>query len=67
MGFSFGYHKTNPVSDEDALAVIARAGELGQTLLDTSDVYGPHTNARLLGASFSLRWISFACCCSFAD
>ena len=54
MGFSFAYHATNPVGDEDAPAVIRRAGELGQTFLDTSDVYGPHTNEKLLCAQLAL-------------
>ena len=48
MGFSFGYHVSSPVTDEEALAVVERAQELGQSLLDTSDVYGPHTNEKLL-------------------
>jgi aryl-alcohol dehydrogenase-like predicted oxidoreductase len=52
MGFSFGYHGTNPVSDEEALAVVARAAELAPALLlDTSDVYGPHTNEKLLSGA----------------
>lgn len=50
VGFSFAYHATNSVGDEDALAVIRRAEELGQSFLDTSDVYGPHTNEKLLCA-----------------
>ena len=57
VGFSFAYHATNPVGDEDAMDVIRRAGELGQTFLDTSDVYGPHTNEQILGASRPLIMI----------
>ncbi|MGE5690096.1 MAG: aldo/keto reductase [Pseudomonadota bacterium] len=35
--------------EAEALATIARALELGVTLLDTADAYGPFTNERLVG------------------
>jgi aryl-alcohol dehydrogenase-like predicted oxidoreductase len=35
--------------DAESLATIDRALELGITLLDTADAYGPHTNERLVG------------------
>jgi aryl-alcohol dehydrogenase-like predicted oxidoreductase len=35
---------------DESLATLERALELGVTLLDTSDMYGPHTNEELLGA-----------------
>ena len=35
--------------DEESLSTIHRALELGITLFDTADVYGPHTNEQLLG------------------
>jgi aryl-alcohol dehydrogenase-like predicted oxidoreductase len=35
--------------EAEALATIARALELGVTLLDTADIYGPHTNEELVG------------------
>ena len=35
--------------DAESLATIERALELGITLLDTADVYGPHTNEELVG------------------
>jgi len=35
--------------EKEALATIARALDLGVTLLDTADVYGPHTNEQLVG------------------
>ena len=35
--------------DEESLATIHRALELGITFFDTADMYGPHTNEELLG------------------
>ncbi|MGA9530198.1 MAG: aldo/keto reductase [Terriglobales bacterium] len=35
--------------DEESIATIQRALELGFTLLDTADVYGPHKNEELVG------------------
>jgi aryl-alcohol dehydrogenase-like predicted oxidoreductase len=35
--------------DEESIATIHRALELGITLLDTADAYGPHTNEELVG------------------
>jgi aryl-alcohol dehydrogenase-like predicted oxidoreductase len=35
--------------DAESLATIHRAMELGVTLLDTADVYGPHLNEELVG------------------
>jgi len=46
MGMSEFY---GPRDDAESIATIHRALELGVTLLDTSDMYGPHTNEELLG------------------
>src|SRR5207245_10435717 len=35
--------------DEESIATLHRALELGITFFDTADVYGPHTNEELLG------------------
>jgi aryl-alcohol dehydrogenase-like predicted oxidoreductase len=41
--------------DEQSIAVIHRALELGVTLLDTADVYGPYTNEELVGRALAGR------------
>ncbi len=51
MGMSTAYKDTaTPVTDEESIAVIHKALQLGVTFLDTSDVYGPFTNEELVGA-----------------
>lgn len=52
MGMSAFY---GPRDDAESLATIDRAIELGVTLLDTSDIYGPHTNELLLGKALKGR------------
>ena len=46
MGMSEFY---GPTDDEQSIATIHRALDLGITLLDTSDAYGPYTNEQLVG------------------
>ncbi len=41
--------------DAESTRVIHRALELGVTLLDTSDMYGPHTNEQLVGKAIADR------------
>jgi aryl-alcohol dehydrogenase-like predicted oxidoreductase len=41
--------------DAESIATIHRALELGVTLLDTADMYGPHTNERLVGRAIAGR------------
>ena len=41
MGMSWAY---GSAADGDGMAVIRRALELGATLIDTSDAYGPFEN-----------------------
>ena len=50
MGMSMAYKDmSSPVTDEESIATIHQALELGVTFLDTSDVYGPFTNEELVG------------------
>ncbi len=52
MGMSAFYGSTD---DAESRATIARALELGCNFLDTSDMYGPHTNERLIGSAIAGR------------
>lgn len=47
MGMSDFYSTAQ--DEQEAIATLHRALELGVTLLDTADMYGPHTNERLIG------------------
>jgi aryl-alcohol dehydrogenase-like predicted oxidoreductase len=50
MGMSAFYGEAD---EGEARATIARALELGCNFLDSSDMYGPHTNERLLGSAIA--------------
>src|ERR1700685_2038714 len=52
MGMSEFYGSAD---EGEAVATIHRALELGVTLLDTADMYGPFTNERLLGRAIADR------------
>jgi aryl-alcohol dehydrogenase-like predicted oxidoreductase len=52
MGMSEFYGSADEV---EAVATIQRALELGITLLDTADMYGPFTNERLVGEAIADR------------
>src|ERR1700691_4898186 len=52
MGMSAFYGATD---EGEAIATIQRALELGCNFLDTSDMYGPHTNERLVGRAIAGR------------
>jgi hypothetical protein len=47
MGMSAFYG--DPADEAEAIATIHRALEIGVTLLDTAEMYGPNTNEKLLG------------------
>lgn len=47
MGLTWLYGQTPP--EDEAIAVIHRALDLGVTFFDTADVYGPYTNETLVG------------------
>jgi aryl-alcohol dehydrogenase-like predicted oxidoreductase len=58
MGMSEFYGASSaPGSDQEreSVATIQRALDLGVTLLDTADMYGPHTNERLVGRAIAGR------------
>ena len=52
MGMSEFYGQGD---DAESTATIRRALDLGVTLLDTSDIYGPHTNEVLVGKAIAGR------------
>jgi aryl-alcohol dehydrogenase-like predicted oxidoreductase len=52
MGMSEFY---GTADEAEATATIRQALELGVTLLDTADVYGPHTNEQLVGQAIADR------------
>ena len=52
MGMSFAYGNAD---DDKSVETIHRALDLGITLIDTADIYGPHTNERLVGGAIADR------------
>lgn len=52
MGMSEFYGETD---ETESIATIHRALDLGVTLLDTADVYGPFTNEQLVGRAIAAR------------
>ncbi|WP_432082754.1 aldo/keto reductase [Streptomyces sp. WAC 04229] len=54
MGMSYGY--TGSGTDEgESIRTLHRALELGVTLIDTAEIYGPYTNEELLGRALKGR------------
>src|SRR6266853_5690238 len=52
MGMSEFY---GTADEDEAIATIHRATELGITFLDTADMYGPFTNEKLVGRAIADR------------
>src|SRR5437867_12645699 len=48
MGMSFAYGSPEERDEQESIATIHRAIELGVTFFDTAEAYGPYTNEELL-------------------
>ncbi len=53
MGMTHAYDMKTPRDDATSIAVIHQALDLGMTLIDTADVYGPYTNEELVGRALA--------------
>ncbi|MEV7974761.1 aldo/keto reductase [Streptomyces sp. NPDC086519] len=53
MGMSFAYDMASPRDEATSVSVIHQALDLGVTLIDTADVYGPYTNEELVGRALA--------------
>jgi aryl-alcohol dehydrogenase-like predicted oxidoreductase len=53
MGMSHAYDDPANRDDETSIGVIRQALDLGVTLIDTADVYGPYTNEELVGRALT--------------
>jgi aryl-alcohol dehydrogenase-like predicted oxidoreductase len=56
MTMSHGYGTPEERDEVESIATIHRAVELGVTLFDTAEMYGPFTNEELLGRALRGRW-----------
>jgi aryl-alcohol dehydrogenase-like predicted oxidoreductase len=55
MGMSEGYGEQADRDEQESIATIHRALDLGVNFLDTADIYGPHENERLVGRALQGR------------
>jgi aryl-alcohol dehydrogenase-like predicted oxidoreductase len=53
MGMTYRYDMAAARDDETSIAVIRQALDLGVSLIDTADVYGPFTNEELVGRALA--------------
>ena len=63
MGMSDFY---GPRDQAQSIETLHGALDLGVTFFDTADMYGPHTNERLLGEAFKGRWQTLKIATKFA-
>lgn len=56
MTMSHGYGTPEERDEAESMATIHRAVDLGVTLFDTAEMYGPFTNEELLGRALRGRW-----------
>ena len=55
MSMSDSYGTDSSRDEQESIATIHRALDLGITLIDTADIYGPHTNEELVGRAIRGR------------
>jgi aryl-alcohol dehydrogenase-like predicted oxidoreductase len=53
MGMTASYDLATPRDDSTSIGVIHQALDLGMTLIDTADAYGPYTNEELVGRALT--------------
>ncbi len=53
MGMTHSYDMETPRDDAISISVIHQALDLGVTLIDTADAYGPYTNEELVGCALA--------------
>ena len=53
MGMTASYDMATPRVDATSISVIHQALDLGMTLIDTADAYGPYTNEELVGRALA--------------
>ena len=53
MGMTHAYDLSAPRDEATSISVIHQALDLGVTLIDTADVYGPYTNEELVGRALT--------------
>jgi aryl-alcohol dehydrogenase-like predicted oxidoreductase len=55
MGLNWAYNLGRANTNQESIHLIRRAIDLGVTLIDTADVYGPFTNEELVGEALTGR------------
>jgi len=62
MGMSDFYSTASQRDAAESIATIHRSLELGCTLLDTADIYGPFTNEELVGRAIAGKRVASGSC-----